>query len=102
MATTQTRRKLNTVAKVYLVICYGLELAMLLTFGGADGNPQLPTAAFLLATLPLSAAWALWVPDVDWIESVLILVLPAANCLLGWLVWSVLRRWIGARTDAAS
>ena len=88
------KSKARTVAKVYLIVCYGLAVATLVTFGGAEGNPQLPGLAYCTATLPLSAALIFLVKDGkgNWIIVVTFVLLPAANLLLGWLIWSVIRK----------
>ena len=96
--------KVKTVAKVYLIVCYGLAAATLFTFGGAEGGPQLPTLAYWLMTLPSSLILILLTTgkEGDWILFVFLLLMPVVNLSLGWLVWWVIRRLVGDRTNPGS
>ena len=78
------KSKVRTVAKAYLFICYGLALAAVLTFGGAEGGPELPTVAFGFATLP-SSALILWLgADIrnNWLIFLSLILMPVLNLSL--------------------
>ena len=92
----------RTVATVYLLISYGLAVASILTFGGAEGGPELPSVAFGVITLPASLLVLLALDTKSSWLLALLLVMPLLNVSLGWIVWWSFRRMARARKESSS